>query len=264
MKDNQESKKKSYISLIIISIVAIILFATLPFHYFILGGWVNQKLAGTDAEVRINTGTIFKIYPKLNLTFSNTFVFQEDINMLIERHNNASWEERQVISAEPLYRVLIEKGFIETEEKKIINEENVYKDNSNEENNKPVVDYEIPITSDKVTCTEKETKNEDEGGPILTKTCLYKTYKTISKGFPDYKGRYSYEYSVFKKQENGSYVQIKNASMFNKNKNELLSIINSKIEKDYKSFSNEAKDCFEGASFTPFNFDQLGITFNND
>ena len=44
----------------------------------------------------------------------------------------------------------------------------------------------------------------------------------------------------------------------------MLSIINSKIEKDYKSYSNdpETKDCFEGASFTPFNFDQLAIDFD--
>jgi hypothetical protein len=125
---------------------------------------------------------------------------------------------------------------------------------------------ETSITSNKVTCTEKESKNEDGGDPILTKTCLYKKYKTISKSYPDYKGRYSYEYSVFKKQENGSYVQIKNPLLFNKNKNELLSIINSKIEKDYKLYSNdpETKDCFEGASFTPFNFDQLGIYFDDD
>lgn len=125
---------------------------------------------------------------------------------------------------------------------------------------------ETSITSNKVTCKEKESKNEDGFDPILTKTCLYKKYKTISKGYPDFKGRYSYEYSVFKKQENGSYVQIKNATLFNEHKNELLSIINSKIKIDYMSFFNdpETKDCFEGASFTPFNFDQLGIYFDDD
>ncbi len=120
--------------------------------------------------------------------------------------------------------------------------------------------------ANKVTCTEKESKNEGGGDPILTKTCLYKKYKTISKGFPDYKGRYSYEYSLFKKQENGSYSKIINATIFNENRNELLSIINSKIEKDYISYSNdpETKDCFESASFTPFNFDELAIDFDVD
>lgn len=125
---------------------------------------------------------------------------------------------------------------------------------------------ESSLTSNKVTCIEKETTNEDSGYPILTTTCLYKKYKTISKGYPDYNGRYSYEFSLFKKQENGKYIQIKNALLFNKNKNKLLSIINFKIEKDYKLYSNnpEAKDCFEGASFSPFNFDQLGIYFDDD
>ena len=124
----------------------------------------------------------------------------------------------------------------------------------------------IKSASNKVTCTEEESKNENGGDPILTKTCLYKTYKFISTGFPDFKGRYSYEYSVYKKQENASYAQIKNNSLFNKNKNELLTIINSKIEKDYKSYSNdpETKDCFQGASFEPFDFDQLGISFSED
>ena len=124
----------------------------------------------------------------------------------------------------------------------------------------------IQIPSNKVTCTEKETKNENGDEPILIKTCLYKTYKAISKRFPDYKGRYSYEYSILKKQENGSYLPIKNTSLFNKNKNELLSIINKKIEKDYNSYSNdpETKECFEGISFTPFNFNELGIKFESN
>ena len=125
-----------------------------------------------------------------------------------------------------------------------------------------------PITqvTNKVTCTEKEFPNVDGADPILTKTCFYKKYKTISKGYPDYKGRYSYEYSLFKKQENGSFVQIKNTMLFNENKNKLLSIINSKIKKEYKSYSSdpETKDCFEGASFTSFNFDQLAIDFDVD
>jgi|688.fasta_scaffold80928_1 hypothetical protein len=126
-----------------------------------------------------------------------------------------------------------------------------------------VFEAQIP---NNVTCTEKESPNQEGGDPLLTKTCLYKKYKIITQGYPDFKGRYSYEYSVFKKDQNGSYVQIKNAMLFNENKNELLSIINSKIKKDYMLFSNdpETKDCFEGSSFTPYNFDQLGIDFNAD
>jgi hypothetical protein len=131
---------------------------------------------------------------------------------------------------------------------------------------KAYLETENQVISNKVICTEKEAKNEDGVDPILIKTCFYKAYKTITNGYPDYKGRYSYEYSVFKKQENGNYIQIKNASLFNKNKKELLLIINSKIEKDYNSVYNdpETRDCFEDESFTPYNFDQLGITFSDD
>jgi thiol-disulfide isomerase/thioredoxin len=48
------------------------------------------------------------------------------------------------------------------------------------------------------------------------------------------------------------------------NKNELLSIVNAKIEKDYMSFYNdpESRDCFDGASFMPYTIDQLGIEFS--
>ena len=134
------------------------------------------------------------------------------------------------------------------------------------DNKKTATDTEISIASNKVTCTEKEKENEYGDSPVLVKTCIYKTYKIISDGYPDNRGNYSYEHSLFKKQENGSYVQIKNASLFNENKNELLSIINTKIEKDYKSYSknSETKNCFENASFKPFNFDQLEITLDDD
>ena len=120
--------------------------------------------------------------------------------------------------------------------------------------------------TNKALCTERESKNKDGGDPILIKTCLYKKYKTISRGYPDYKGRYTFVYELYKKQPNGSFIQIKNAMLFNETKNELLSIINSKIETDYAAFANDAetKDCFEGATFAPFELDQLGIDFDAD
>ena len=120
--------------------------------------------------------------------------------------------------------------------------------------------------SNKATCKEKESKTNDLIDPIIIKTCFYKNYKAISKGYPDYKGRYSYEYTLFKKQKNGSYIKIKNSTFFNENKNQFLSLINSKIEKDYLLFSNDpdTKDCFNGDQFTPFDFEQLGIIFDDN
>lgn len=121
-------------------------------------------------------------------------------------------------------------------------------------------------TINKVICSDKELKIKNSNDPVLISTCLYKNYKTISKGYPDNFGRYSYEYSIFKKQENGNYIQIKNTDLFNNYKDELLRLINYKIEKDYNQFSNdpETKDCFTISTFNSFNFDQLQISFDDN
>lgn len=65
--------------------------ATLPFHY------VPSEL---------------KIFPKNNLTFSNTIIFQKDIDELVYRYNHASFYEKLAIKEEPLFRKLTEKGII--------------------------------------------------------------------------------------------------------------------------------------------------------
>ena len=75
-------------------IIAVILIATLPFHY----SW--------DYEM---------IFPKTHLTFSNTFITYEDVDKILERYNNASFGERMAISQEPFMRKLMEKGIIRQE-----------------------------------------------------------------------------------------------------------------------------------------------------
>jgi hypothetical protein len=119
---------------------------------------------------------------------------------------------------------------------------------------------------DVVMCSEKEMPNPDTEDPIINKTCLYKHYKTISIGSPDYKGRYSYEYKLYKKQENGTFKKVKNVSLFNEKKTELLSLINAKIKKEYDLYAQdpESSECFDQMSFVPFTFEQLGIDFDNN
>ena len=73
------------------STLAALLIATLSFHF------LPERLM---------------VFPKNHLTFSNTFIFQKDINELIERYNNASFLEKQSINQEPLVRKLMEKGII--------------------------------------------------------------------------------------------------------------------------------------------------------
>lgn len=119
---------------------------------------------------------------------------------------------------------------------------------------------------DVVMCSEKEMPNPDTEDPIINKTCLYKHYKTVSIGSPDYKGRYSYEYKLYKKQSNGTFKKVKNVSLFNEKKNELLSLINAKIKKEYDLYAQdpESSDCFDQMSFVSFTFEQLGIDFDNN
>jgi hypothetical protein len=118
----------------------------------------------------------------------------------------------------------------------------------------------------KATCTEKYTDDPYGGMPILTKTCFYKKFKTVAKGYPDRVGRYSYNFSIYSKQANGKYVQIKNENIFNQDKDELLSMVNAKIENDYKLFVRDPENapCFEGFTYSPYTFEQMGITFEDN
>lgn len=80
--------------------IVIMLIATLPFHYVTAS---------------------FMVFPKENLTFSNTFIIPDDIDKLIERYNNASLYEKQLINQEPLVRKLKEKGLIVVKKESINN-----------------------------------------------------------------------------------------------------------------------------------------------
>ena len=79
----------------ILGIISVVIFiATLSFHF------LPERLI---------------VFPKSSLTFSNTFIFEKDINDLIKRYNNASFLERRSIDQEPLVRKLKEKGIIHEE-----------------------------------------------------------------------------------------------------------------------------------------------------
>ena len=100
-------------------LVFILLLATLPFHYIIR----NVPVIDSKTGLQYSQSTTFKVYAKDNFTFSNTFIFQEDIDKLIDRYNNASYLERQAINQESFMRKLMEKG--------IIVEKNIEEENKN-------------------------------------------------------------------------------------------------------------------------------------
>ena len=119
---------------------------------------------------------------------------------------------------------------------------------------------------EKGVCSSRDIPNPGGSMNAFEKTCYYKNFKTVSTGYPDYKGRYSYSYEVFSKQENGEYVKIKKSKLFNKNRRKLLSLINKRIKKDYDAYANEVErgECFQGHSFSPFDFEDMGIEFEGN
>jgi len=70
----------------------IVLGLTLPFHYVLTG---NPS-----------------VFPKENLSLSNTFIFESDIDNIISRYNTCGYQEQLIILQEPLVKKLFEKGYI--------------------------------------------------------------------------------------------------------------------------------------------------------
>ena len=118
----------------------------------------------------------------------------------------------------------------------------------------------VVLNEEKVSCSEKEIQEEGLEDPIVEKTCSWKNYRSVSEGYPDEKGIYSYQYKLFKKQDD-EYTKIDNAALFN-NPEKLLQLVNNKIEEDFNKISAESVDCFEGISFSPFKIEDLGIEFD--
>ena len=72
-------------------ILVIVLGLTLPFHYFPYAGMV---------------------FPKNNLTLSNTFITNDDIKLIVDRYNAANNDEKLAMKNEPFFRKLMEKGLV--------------------------------------------------------------------------------------------------------------------------------------------------------
>jgi hypothetical protein len=119
----------------------------------------------------------------------------------------------------------------------------------------------------KLTCFEKEKKNDDGKYPILVKTCFIKNYKFISFDYPDYVGRYYYRESKVYVKVNNKYVRTTNSKIFSKKQEQLLDSINNRIQRDFISFSTDSntKECFRGVDSIPrYNMDDLKVSFYED
>jgi hypothetical protein len=115
----------------------------------------------------------------------------------------------------------------------------------------------------KLTCTEKELKNGNAQDPILVKTCYIKNFKFVEVSRPDYTGRYDSEYKLFVRVNN-KYQRTVNSSLFNKDQGKLVSIINERIQKEYKDdlADTSINDCFDGLDSIPtYKMNDFKISF---
>ncbi len=104
----------------------------------------------------------------------------------------------------------------------------------------------------------RRTKQE----PTKVETYYFKDFKSVITGTPDEKNRYTYTFELF--QKNGEeFVKADNAALFNDKKQELLDIINKKIQKDFNSSYKIDPKCFTSKTPPTYDFKKLGIEFKD-
>jgi len=93
---------------LILLILVLSVLASLFFHFI----FTNIERDDVFDTPVIETIQNINVFPKENISFSNTFIFRDDIKNLIKRFNDADFIEKISISQDPLHRKLMEKGFI--------------------------------------------------------------------------------------------------------------------------------------------------------
>jgi hypothetical protein len=110
-------------------------------------------------------------------------------------------------------------------------------------------------------CIEEPTKYDEYNYGTTIVTCSYKNIKFVEEMFSDNAGRTrGSEIKIYKKKSNGDEIEIKKEELFNQNKQELLSVINTKLEKQFIELSKDPEtDCFKDTPFKRQTFEELKI-----
>ncbi len=113
------------------------------------------------------------------------------------------------------------------------------------------------------TCTVTEKQNPEATDPIIIQTCVWGQYKFITTGRPDYKGRYSYEYEVYR-ITNDKDIKVQNKDIFNSKVSDLEKLINAEIAKELKENRQypDNAECLSDVGDPNFSINDMGITFD--
>jgi len=128
-----------------------------------------------------------------------------------------------------------------------------------------ISEKEIELEKYRVHCTEKEEPSDNEIDPILIKICTYKNFQSVRSGSADYKGRYSYEYDLYKIDNNVKQT-IKNSDLFKSGADKVEKKINSDLKQEYQENLNNPhlKDCMEWINFRHYELDEIGMAFTDN
>lgn len=118
--------------------------------------------------------------------------------------------------------------------------------------------YTFYIDSLNTAQNSKKTKAE----PTKIENYYFKDFKSVITGIPDYKNRYTWTFELFQKVNN-EYINVDNEALFNDKKQELLDIINKKIQYEFNLAYKTDPKCFSSKTVPLYNFKNLGIEFQD-
>jgi len=116
-----------------------------------------------------------------------------------------------------------------------------------------------------VQCTETEEPSYNQLDPILIKICTFKNFKSVRTGTADYKGRYSYDYDLYKIDKSEKQ-KIKNSDLFKSGADLVEKRINQDLQQEYEKDLNNPhlKDCMESIDFRHYQLDEMGMAFTDN
>lgn len=98
--------------------------------------------------------------------------------------------------------------------------------------------------------------------PTKIENYYFKDFKSVITGIPDYKNRFTWTFELFQKI-NDEYVKVDNVALFNDKKQELLDIINKKIQNEFNIAYKTDPKCFSSKTAPIYDFRNLGIEFQD-
>ena len=113
-----------------------------------------------------------------------------------------------------------------------------------------------------VTCREEMMEKKGSADPTIINTCLWRKYKIIETGTPDYKGRYTWSTDIFLNQKD-SVKKLANLDLFKPEKiSELESMVNKRLEEDFNAMRLTETECFSKRRYYPtFKLKDMRLAF---